>query len=707
MNTAYRLSLAGIWIPIDIANLLPDKNYGGLASTTYGHVPLAGGNGLVVSGWGWSGAFGSGAALATPEKVHIALFAPQADGTLALSTQDYLASDLTSGANAVAVADFNGDGRADIFLPAHNESPFHAEPSTLYLANAQGGFDKTTLDDAVMAHDATLTFIDGVPTVLAATFNPGDANPVYTWAGGALQQAIPARMAGIFHQSVAVGRFGADGALAVAMGDVFSNDAALDGKIHVYGFDAGDVATTSPFAVITPYLSLKYPDLVSIYGKGVTHTYRIFGDDFNHDGVVDLVAEESMWTSANAYPTVLQLLQNTGDGGFVDMTDTLGAAVSQDIQELDYQPQVLDIDGSGIASYLLAGTDAGNMVDGKLAYDNSRSPNYLLLNDGTGKLYAGLHAEFAALGNQVIDYLKPLQQNPDGSTNFYIGDDIRTAGIPKFTAYQAADGSIDYLAEVNVGYWAAPGTWGTKYVFVNVPLHYDPTTDFTEDVTVADRNGSMLMRTWAGDDVFADVHANAAPAHIDGGLGLDTAQYGGTFGDYAVTHQADGSFVVATKGGAPASVVRVNDTLVNIEQLRFADQAVSLELDGSDAQAYRIYQAAFDRAPDLVGLGFWMAQMRSGTSLHDVAAGFMQSEEFAALYGAAPTPEEFVARLYANILHRAPEQGGYDFWVGQLHANDSPAFMADVLAAISESAENQAQVIGAIQDGIAFAPWPA
>jgi len=260
---------------------------------------------------------------------------------------------------------------------------------------------------------------------------------------------------------------------------------------------------------------------------------------------------------------------------------------------------------------------------------------------------------------------------------------------------------------VNVGYWAAPGTWGTKYVFVNVPLHYDPTTDFTEDVTVADRNGSMLMRTWAGDDVFADVHANAAPAHIDGGLGLDTAQYGGTFGDYAVTHQADGSFVVATKGGAPASVVRVNDTLVNIEQLRFADQAVSLELDGSDAQAYRIYQAAFDRAPDLVGLGFWMAQMRSGTSLHDVAAGFMQSEEFAALYGAAPTPEEFVARLYANILHRAPEQGGYDFWVGQLHANDSPAFMADVLAAISESAENQAQVIGAIQDGIAFAPWPA
>lgn len=704
MNIHYRLSLAGTWIPIDPENLVPGINYGGLASTTYGHLALAGGNGMIVSGWGWTGAFGDGASLAAPEQVHVALFTPQADGTLRLATADYLASDLSNGANAVAVADFNGDGRTDIFLPAHNESPFHAEPSTLYLGNAKGGFDKHMLDDAVMAHDAQLVMLGGSATVFSATYSPGDANPVYAFAGGLLQQTIPARLSGLKYMSIAVANLGVDGAPAVVLGEV-SGDPAAKGKIAVYGLDGTDLASTTPIATITPYLSLKYPELESIYGIGATHTYRVFSDDFNHDGLADLLAEESMWTSANQYPTVLQMLQNTGAGQFVDRTDALGSALSQDIQELDYQPQVLDIDGSGIASYLLAGTDAGNMVDGKLVYDNSRSPNYLLLNDGTGKLYAALHEQFADLGNQVIDYLKPMQQQADGTVDFFIGDDIRSAGIPKFVAYQAADGSIDYLAEVSVGYWQAPGTWANKYLFVNVPLHYDPTTDFSEDVTIADRNGSMLMRTWAGDDVFTDVHANAAPAHIDGGLGFDTARYGGAFGDYALTRQADGAFVVATRAGAAASTASVHDTLVNVEQLRFADVAVSLALDGSDAQAYRIYQAAFDRAPDLVGLGFWMAQMRSGTSLHDVAAGFMQSEEFGALYGAAPTPEEFVARLYANILHRAPEQGGYDFWVGQLHADGSPAFMADVLAAISESAENQLQVIGAIQDGIAFAPW--
>ena len=97
-----------------------------------------------------------------------------------------------------------------------------------------------------------------------------------------------------------------------------------------------------------------------------------------------------------------------------------------------------------------------------------------------------------------------------------------------------------------------------------------------------------------------------------------------------------------------------------------------------------------------------MGQLDKGLALRDVADGFLHSAEFAALYGANPSNTEFVTKLYANVLHRAYEQAGFDFWVGALAAGVS---RADVLVALSESAENQLQVIGAIQDGFVFTPY--
>jgi hypothetical protein len=71
------------------------------------------------------------------------------------------------------------------------------------------------------------------------------------------------------------------------------------------------------------------------------------------------------------------------------------------------------------------------------------------------------------------------------------------------------------------------------------------------------------------------------------------------------------------------------------------------------------------------------------------------------MVGANPTDAQFVDALYQNVLHRAPDAAGYDFW---LHAIQV-APRAEVLVNFSESAENQAQVIGAIAHGIEFTPW--
>lgn len=95
--------------------------------------------------------------------------------------------------------------------------------------------------------------------------------------------------------------------------------------------------------------------------------------------------------------------------------------------------------------------------------------------------------------------------------------------------------------------------------------------------------------------------------------------------------------------------------------------------------------------------------MDAGMSLSDVAAGFMASPEFKTMYGPAPSHEDFVNKLYLNVLHRPGEASGVEFWMNAL---DNPAISpADVLAAFAESNENQVGLIGVIGNGFSYIPF--
>ncbi len=79
----------------------------------------------------------------------------------------------------------------------------------------------------------------------------------------------------------------------------------------------------------------------------------------------------------------------------------------------------------------------------------------------------------------------------------------------------------------------------------------------------------------------------------------------------------------------------------------------------------RLYSAYFLRAPDPGGFEFWVGRVDEGQSLDDISDFFSQGEEFETLYG-DKTNAEFVELIYQNVLERAPDQGGFDFWSGQL-----------------------------------------
>ncbi|MCS0588952.1 M57 family metalloprotease [Massilia norwichensis] len=202
--------------------------------------------------------------------------------------------------------------------------------------------------------------------------------------------------------------------------------------------------------------------------------------------------------------------------------------------------------------------------------------------------------------------------------------------------------------------------------------------------SISGGGGNDLLRGGGGDD------------RLDGGAGRDTAAYDGARAGYTVTRTDTGLRVTDRSG------VEGSDSLAGIERLLFADGALAFDVDGVAGKAYQLYAAAFDRVPDLGGLGFWLGAMDGGTSLTDVATEFTKSKEFTSMYGATRSAEDFLTKVYQHVLHRAPDPAGYDYW---LQVMKSGATEGQVLAAVSEDFENHNLLIGQMQDGIAYKPY--
>ncbi len=191
-----------------------------------------------------------------------------------------------------------------------------------------------------------------------------------------------------------------------------------------------------------------------------------------------------------------------------------------------------------------------------------------------------------------------------------------------------------------------------------------------------------------GNDILS---GNAGNDRFYGGFGLDKALFAGLRSESTITQNAG---VVQVNG------VNGLDSLVDVERLIFNDKAVAFDVEGNAGQAYRIYQAAFNRAPDIGGLGFWIKTLDEGNTLNSVASGFLNSAEFQALYGTNSTDSDYVARLYNNVLHRTLDQAGSDYWVQTLQTQSRQ----DVLIGFSEAPENKMQLIGTIQNGMDYIP---
>ncbi len=325
----------------------------------------------------------------------------------------------------------------------------------------------------------------------------------------------------------------------------------------------------------------------------------------------------------------------------------------------------LNLDGPGNYT-LVVSTDAVN--------------NYSPTNNW-GATYSGIAVEITdANGNDLAGIDTTIANiNTDGTINFsYAGGYSHGDFFVKLS--NLASAATDYIIGLS-------NTTATTVTGLNV---YGTSGD---DYLVGS-NGNDNIVAGAGNDIIVNSPGNDT---INGGSGLDKLIMSGRMGDYSINGTTT-NFVIKDTVGNDGT-----DTVSQVERLIFTDGAIAFDINGAAGQAYRLYQAAFNRKPDLIRLGYWIEQMDHGASLTTVAASFFQSAEFQNLYGSNPSTATLITNFYQNVLHRAPDQAGFDYWSHQLNSGLISA--AGVLASFCESAENQAQVQAQIQNGIDYQVW--
>lgn len=83
-----------------------------------------------------------------------------------------------------------------------------------------------------------------------------------------------------------------------------------------------------------------------------------------------------------------------------------------------------------------------------------------------------------------------------------------------------------------------------------------------------------------------------------------------------------------------------------------------------------LYVGYFNRAPDAQGLSYWQQQAASSQGsdfdlLKQISSGFSQHPQFQVEFGGL-TSQQFVEKLYINMLGNQGDVGGISYWVNRL-----------------------------------------
>lgn len=299
--------------------------------------------------------------------------------------------------------------------------------------------------------------------------------------------------------------------------------------------------------------------------------------------------------------------------------------------------------------------------------------------------------------SQQVEHVYKFEWLPNGVVKWYVDDVlyrtvIATTPTPS-SGLPGGPGTPDQPQNLHFNIWVGYPDWPVSDPSLPLPTS-NPAQNATFKLDVsavsvwtgsslkgtavaealAGTSGGEYIDGGAGGDTIA---GGGGDDVIEGGAGVDTALYSGLARNYEVSATAGVAVAVADRFGLEGQ-----DILTNMESIRFADQTLDttslIKASNLDASSFMpiidLYNAALDRAPDALGLAYWVARLGDGMSLTDIAESFYSSAEGMALRPTAPSNAALVADAYTSILDRAPDAEGQAYWVGQLESgNLTPA----------------------------------
>ena len=647
----------------------------------------------------------------------------------------------TNFASRVYARDINGDGVDDILFTDHgmDTAPFPGSTLKLYLSgNGKLINSSSLLNDTVsFYHQASFGDVnnDGKLDILVeALSGTASGETLFTSnASGSFsenhsQQFITGSSEWETHTSSAIVDVNGDHKADLILGnwDGFSAPAKV-----MFGDGSGNFSNSN--SADLPSSPVENQVVVDIRPI-----------DLNGDGFADLVLSITDNTYTISY---LQLLTNNGDGTFRDETQLRFSqtATHSTNQNWHHRIEVVDFNHDGFADLYVGGPGGDEEA--------------VLINDGNGKFSKEVVSTnqwqtgtVADVNNDgMTDIILTTTENMDLGFDIYINSMVNShiyksnfggdtlLGSSTTDVFISGDGNDRFTGNGGLDIAQMHGNRS----------NYDITT-FQGTITVRDSTLIDGIDTMIGisriqftDKTIAfDLDGNAGqvyrlyqaafdrvPDHaglgdwiegMDRGMGLsqvatgfiNSAEFKALYGNNPsnsefvtllydnVLHRApDTTGYNDWMNGLSSGMSREQALIGFSESTENKVALMAFDMDGNMGKDYRLYQAAFDRKPDVSGLDYWYHQMNSGVTLEQVASGFINSAEFKALYGNNPTNAEFVTLLYDNVLHRAPDTAGYNDWMNGL---DHGITREQVLIGFSESLENQLSLVGLVQTGIEF-----
>lgn len=193
--------------------------------------------------------------------------------------------------------------------------------------------------------------------------------------------------------------------------------------------------------------------------------------------------------------------------------------------------------------------------------------------------------------------------------------------------------------------------------------------------TVIGGAGVNFISTGAGNDTI--ITGAGIANTIDAGTGFDTVAIGGARADFQIAQS--GSTLVLNGDDQTTSIT-------NAEFLTFTDNStVAIANNAEDAAVLRLYEGLLGRDADQGGAEFFTTAHANGASTTQLAEIFVNSAEYKDVL-----VDNYLDSLYTNLLGRAADQDGQDFWSNAV-ANGQT--LAQVTASIAASAEAQGTTI--------------